>query len=298
MWARASSPEIPRIQTTMIVESLWGKIKRRYLFDFNRPRLHLALYLSITNIVPGVRETILQLQGLWRHSRADALFDWQEVFKKEWKTLSKSENDIIQEQIARRAKLTRKDIEVKWTKAITPTSWNPSVASWTCFCPALLFSRFLMCNHLVREVNSTLRNNHPPKDREFFTSLRRYHAPPFYRLQGIHEPLPDVNSLSFILSSTTVPSRHLLASSSASGLRPNPAHLPSSSNQNALATMDDLMGLTSSSHHNTPNPSSEPSLAIDSALLRPNNPANATHTEGDDFMLDLEKDDPRLYLST
>lgn len=44
----------------MIVESLWSKIKRRYLKDFNRPRLDLALHLILIDIVPGVRQKLAQ----------------------------------------------------------------------------------------------------------------------------------------------------------------------------------------------------------------------------------------------
>jgi hypothetical protein len=43
LWARASWADIPRIRTTMMVESLWKNIKRKYLVDFNRPRLDCAL---------------------------------------------------------------------------------------------------------------------------------------------------------------------------------------------------------------------------------------------------------------
>lgn len=75
LWARASYPEIPRIRTTMMVESLWSKIKRRYLIDFNRPRLDLALHLILTNIVPSIRLTLAQLQGTWRSGRSDILAD-------------------------------------------------------------------------------------------------------------------------------------------------------------------------------------------------------------------------------
>ncbi|KAJ9111276.1 hypothetical protein QFC22_006576 [Naganishia vaughanmartiniae] len=54
LWARAAGIEVPRIRTTMMVESLWKVIKRKYLIDFRRPRLDLAIHLIITNALPGI----------------------------------------------------------------------------------------------------------------------------------------------------------------------------------------------------------------------------------------------------
>jgi hypothetical protein len=68
------------------------------------------------------------------------------------------------------------------------------VQRWTCSCPAYLVSRFLLCKHLVRAVNSSLLED-PCTNLRFFLSLRRQHYLPYYRIPGIHEmPLGDNES--------------------------------------------------------------------------------------------------------
>jgi hypothetical protein len=197
----------------MMVESLWSKIKRRYLLDFNRPRLDLALHLILTNIVPGIRLTLSQLNGTWRPGRPNALADWQNAFKQEWTKLSLTENELIYQRIDQEratGKKKRKHVEIKWTNVEIPASWTTDIDMWQCSCPAFLFSRFLMCKHLVRQANSLLLNNPPLKDRSFWTTLRRHHVAPFYHLQGIHAQEPDPAALATFLRAHMPPSTHVM----------------------------------------------------------------------------------------
>ncbi|KAJ7830588.1 hypothetical protein B0H13DRAFT_2371928 [Mycena leptocephala] len=56
LWARASFDAIPRLKTTMVVESMWKHIKRRDLAQFNRPRLDLVAHLVLTSLLPESSE--------------------------------------------------------------------------------------------------------------------------------------------------------------------------------------------------------------------------------------------------
>jgi hypothetical protein len=64
LWATSACEEIPRIKTTMIVESLWRQFKHRELAHFNRPRLDLVAYLLITRILERVKRTLDLLRDI------------------------------------------------------------------------------------------------------------------------------------------------------------------------------------------------------------------------------------------
>lgn len=64
LWARAASPAIPRLKTTMVVESLWKQIKRRDLPQFNRPRLDLVTFTISRNVLPRARQKIEFMLGM------------------------------------------------------------------------------------------------------------------------------------------------------------------------------------------------------------------------------------------
>lgn len=60
------------------------------------------------------------------------------------------------------------------------------VNRWTCSCPSYLISRFLLCKHIVRTVNTRLLDFDHKDDLAFFTSLRHNHLPPFYHIPRLH----------------------------------------------------------------------------------------------------------------
>ena len=54
LWARSANPnEIPVLKTTMIVESHWRRIKRDYLWRYNRPRIDLVTWVLLSSVLPA-----------------------------------------------------------------------------------------------------------------------------------------------------------------------------------------------------------------------------------------------------
>ena len=191
-WARSADEAIPRLKTTMVVESLWRNIKHRDLAEFNRPRLDLVTHIVITSVLPRVQRRLAYIRGLRRIGRATALVGWQVDFRADWLDMSRSDEQRLVEK------------ELKWLKAPAKTKgrterlaeiaeeesrpngiYQTDLQRWTCSCPAYLISRFLLCKHLVRKANKVLKDA-PLTSLQFFAELRRDHYPPFYSIVGIH----------------------------------------------------------------------------------------------------------------
>jgi hypothetical protein len=188
LWARAAGVEIPRIRTTMIVESLWRTVKRKYLIDFNKPRLDLALYLILKNCLPGVSLSLQHHRGTFRPGRADVTANWQKDFRREWLDMGQTDEERRAARLRDPAALIPTSIQL--FNGVQPARWLTNLEDWTCSCPAYSLSRLLMCKHLVRLANARL-NDSPKTDLVFFTRLRRYHQAPYYRIRGIHAALVD-----------------------------------------------------------------------------------------------------------
>ncbi|CAK5283818.1 unnamed protein product [Mycena citricolor] len=193
LWARASEPAIPRINTTMIVESIWKHVKHRDLSDFNRPRLDLVTYVIIENLLPRVKRNLDGLRRVRRIGRGRELVGWQKDFRIEWLELSKrdelrSMERELQVWVQNPKKSKERDVRlarIAENAARQPGSYFTDLDKWVCSCTAFLMSRFLMCKHLVREANELLDNS-LLKDLALFAELRRNHFAPFYRIPGIH----------------------------------------------------------------------------------------------------------------
>ncbi|KAI6004988.1 hypothetical protein EDC04DRAFT_2908091 [Pisolithus marmoratus] len=53
LWARAAAPdEIPRLKTTMVMESHWRHVKVDYLYHFSKPRVDLLVWILVTKLMP------------------------------------------------------------------------------------------------------------------------------------------------------------------------------------------------------------------------------------------------------
>jgi hypothetical protein len=100
LWAHAPNLAIPRIKTTMIVESLWKNIKHRDLAEFNRPRLDLVTHLVITGVLPRALWTLAYVRGLRRIGRPKALAGWQSDMWADWLDFSKpDEHRLIAKEL-------------------------------------------------------------------------------------------------------------------------------------------------------------------------------------------------------
>ncbi|KIJ32466.1 hypothetical protein M422DRAFT_89184, partial [Sphaerobolus stellatus SS14] len=104
LWARSASPAIPRLKTTMVVESLWKVLKRHDLIHFNRPRLDLVTHIVLNKILPRITLQLTELRGAWRKGRPQQLAAWQKDFKHDWVDMSKPD---LQRSL---------EIELEWRK--------------------------------------------------------------------------------------------------------------------------------------------------------------------------------------
>jgi len=198
LWARSAAPEIPHLKTTMVSEAQWKVIKHNDLGMFNRPRLDLVVHMLIMRLLPRVRVTLATILGDRCTGRAALPTDWQNEFRAQWIDMSKpDELRNIQKQLAvlRTAKKSKRCAE-KLTEleadAERPSgSYHTDVNRWRCSCPSYLISRFLLCKHIVRTVNTRLQDFNPKDDLAFFTSLRRNHLLPFYYIPRLHNQTPS-----------------------------------------------------------------------------------------------------------
>ncbi|KAJ7743489.1 hypothetical protein DFH07DRAFT_749939, partial [Mycena maculata] len=192
LWARAACDAIPRIKTTMVVESLWKHLKHRDLAQFNRPRLDLVTYLIITNVLPRVARTLAYVLGNRRFGRPKELAAWQVDMKSMSLDMSRSdEHRLTERQLkclksARNTKGRAERLELLEAEDTRERgTYHTDIRRWTCNCPSFAPNRFLICKHLVREANKQLRDL-PLSSLQFFLDLRRHHYPPFYHIPGIH----------------------------------------------------------------------------------------------------------------
>ncbi|TDL17451.1 hypothetical protein BD410DRAFT_708203, partial [Rickenella mellea] len=165
LWARSASAAIPRVKTTMIVESLWRVIKHQDLRLFNRPRLDLVTHVVIKNVLPRAMLTLKDVLGQRRLGRSAALLDWQKDFKADWMDMSRPDAIRLTEKELRWRKASAKTkgrserlAEIEEEADRVPGTYHTDIQKWTCSCPAYLISRFLLCKHLVRKANAALKD--------------------------------------------------------------------------------------------------------------------------------------------
>ena len=89
-WARAASPEIPVLKTTMVVESHWKTVKHDYLARFNRPRIDLAVGVLLTQVI---RDNVDRLDNLLTPELRQGGASWRKKFNSTWKRLENAEVD-------------------------------------------------------------------------------------------------------------------------------------------------------------------------------------------------------------
>ncbi|PIL26546.1 hypothetical protein GSI_12304 [Ganoderma sinense ZZ0214-1] len=129
----------------MMVESLWRNLKRLVLIMHNRPRIDFTIHSIITQTIPAYPVTLSKIVNDSRDGRAAAPTHMQAAFKASWERLLK--------------------VPVKG-------AYKTSTAKWTCDCGAQKYHAYLLCKHLVQAADR------PPPT--WWTSLVRYHIPPFY----------------------------------------------------------------------------------------------------------------------
>jgi hypothetical protein len=239
LWARSANAAIPRIKTTMIVESLWRVIKHQDLRLFSKPRLDLVAYILINNVIPRATLRLREIKGQRRIGRQNILLDWQSAFRTYWIDFSRP--DEIR-HVAKELKIRKSSIGnlkgreeqlalLEEEKSREAGQYYTDVKKWTCSCQSFLISRFLLCKHLVRETHKilgcSLNFNHT-----FFANLKRHHYSPFYHIPGIH-----TTNLNTVLVTDTTPETILQQK-----LTLTAAHLQNFNSTSELGCLGELAG--------------------------------------------------------
>ncbi|KAH8809504.1 hypothetical protein DL96DRAFT_1717031 [Flagelloscypha sp. PMI_526] len=149
LWARSAQvTELCLLKTTMIMESHWRRIKVDFLCHYHSPRLDFFIHILVKKLLPHYYEkltVLLHPTGRYRERSS-----WRDDFKAKWKQLA-----------LRKITLPLND------------KYRPDVNQWTCTCPVMARSRFLICKHLVQGVRDL-----PVK---FFWTVQRRRTLPFYK---------------------------------------------------------------------------------------------------------------------
>lgn len=148
LWARSTSPYIPRLRTTMGVENFWRQLKHNYLHNTPRPRLDHLVWILIYKVTPSYMARANALQDNYCLGRSKQLSTFQTYFKKNWDKHSKK-------------------------KIGGRKNYYTNVSEWTCSCGQQKFDCHHLCKHLVQAVVS------PPI--RFWGEVRRCRVQPLYR---------------------------------------------------------------------------------------------------------------------
>ena len=209
LWARSENPdEIPVLKTTMVMESHWRLLKHDYLHRFNRPRIDLVIWILITRVIPDSRDRLAALRcGGSRMFKGS----WRKAFKSEWKKLALVEVDDTRHEF-----------------------YHTDPIAWTCGCDSYLFSRFLLCKHLVHCFENVPSG---PEAASFFANIRRYRTTPFWRVpQGfILLPQHQPNTSTELTTSESALNHELEAD-----LGENPPDSDSDSDSERESEIDDM----------------------------------------------------------
>ncbi|KAI6013705.1 hypothetical protein BKA83DRAFT_4063137, partial [Pisolithus microcarpus] len=148
LWAHTAAPgEIPRLKTTMVMESHWRHVKVDYLYHFSKPRVDLLVWILVKKLAPTYHiklDHLLSDTGRFRE-----LSSWRKKFKSEWKQASMT----------------------SITLPLNP-KYRPDTHKWVCTCPQFIKSRFLICKHLVQSMH--------PVSPIFFLEVQRSRTTPFW----------------------------------------------------------------------------------------------------------------------
>ncbi|KAL7409831.1 hypothetical protein BDY24DRAFT_401995 [Mrakia frigida] len=170
LWARASSPWISRMRTTMMVEAVWKNLKYNVLPGFKRPRIDHLVYILITITVPAERaklEISFYTEETWPRRKRPKVKNWVKGLKKEWKSLAK-------------VRINHR--------------YSTDFLNFRCPCGAQMTNAWLLCKHLVQGFEEP--------EGKCWLWIERRRTFPFYRSNdlflrnqpsGIHQPFPPLD---------------------------------------------------------------------------------------------------------
>jgi hypothetical protein len=181
-WARSSYEHaIPRKRTTMLVEALWRNFKRMVLHHYNRPRVDFATYMLVTQGVAPYRVRFNRTIRNPRDGRAKAYME------------SRSRSSAHGLHFAN----ARPMVHIIRTSSSGLLMRNTEVP----FVPLVQASR----------------PGSPPSQRDWWTTVIRWHTPPFYDIrellpEGERETAPSPAALGprYWTGQVSAPSQHSL----------------------------------------------------------------------------------------
>ncbi|KAF8575659.1 hypothetical protein K439DRAFT_1369380 [Ramaria rubella] len=152
LWARSTSPYLPRWRTTMSVENFWHQLKHDYLHHLVWPCLDQLVWIIQTQVVPYYMARATFLEDVYRLGRPRCMMPFQMWLKKEWGQLS--------------------------TLPLSGRAYATDVSQWSCVCEALKYNSFHLCKHLVQAV--------PPPPISFFREVVHRCTQPLYKHPAVH----------------------------------------------------------------------------------------------------------------
>ena len=145
LWARTANPiEIPVSKTTMIVESHWRCLKHDFLHDHNRPRV----WILTKRVFPRYAQ---RMDAILRNDHRVGRVSWRKKFKSEYLSL--------------------------FSAFVDPASllkYHTDPIRFVCGCETILWSRFLICKHLVYCFKPITKRV------VFFDTVKRQRSYPFW----------------------------------------------------------------------------------------------------------------------
>jgi hypothetical protein len=135
----------------------WRRIKHDFLHHFAAPRVDLLAWILISKLGPLYVSKLSNLQV--DRGRYRDLPSWRRQLKKTWRELERRDT-------------TSSDYD----------TYRPDPKRWVCTCPSFFKSRFLICKHLIQEVERV--------PTIFFLEVKRRRTTPFWQ----HPRLRPLNS--------------------------------------------------------------------------------------------------------
>jgi hypothetical protein len=121
-----------------MVESLWARLKRKYLKHRPKPSLEVLGDIIMNQYIPFRRQIIHGIRRGTKHPT------WYTKFSSAWRALVET--------------LTAESLEVDEPETLfarQQREYRTSIDDWWCKCPAYVSSPYHLCKHLVRFVSAT-----------------------------------------------------------------------------------------------------------------------------------------------
>jgi hypothetical protein len=169
-WAWAVCNIIPIINTNVIVESLWGTLKRHFLRSTSKTSRRLE-YLGEVIMNQYLPTCINKIRA---HCRHRAKPSWYDGLIKEWR---QSIQTLLEEEV--------NDLNAETQFNRQQTQYHCSLDDWWCGCHAYKRSPYHVCKHLIRfrSLTDNRRMTIPFYDQVW----RQFLSPTLWR-EGVHEP--------------------------------------------------------------------------------------------------------------